>query len=56
MKARKIGILAAFAAVAAAFYLLDLGRYLTLESLKENRAASRRCATGTPSCSPRSSR
>ena len=38
MNARKITILAAFAAIAAAFYILDLGRYLTLESLKENRA------------------
>ena len=39
MNARKVGILVAFAAVAAAFYFLDLGRYLTLESLKGNRAA-----------------
>lgn len=38
MKARKILIFLAFAAVFAAFYLLDLGRYLTLESLKANRA------------------
>lgn len=38
MKARKILILLAFAAVVAGFYLLDLGEYLTLESLKANRA------------------
>lgn len=37
MKARKVGILVAFAGVLAAFHLLDLGRYLTLESLKANR-------------------
>ena len=37
MKARKILILLAFAAVAAAFHFLDLGKYLTLESLKVNR-------------------
>jgi len=37
--ARKIAILGAFAAVAAAFYILDLGSYLTLESLKGNRAS-----------------
>ena len=39
MKARKILILLAFAAVVAAFHFLDLGKYLTLESLKANRAA-----------------
>lgn len=38
MKARKILILLLFAAVVAAFYFLDLGKYLTLESLKANRA------------------
>jgi len=38
MKSRKIPILLAFAAVVAAFHFLDLGRYLTLESLKSNRA------------------
>jgi len=38
MKARKILILLVFAAVVAVFYLLDLGKYLTLESLKANRA------------------
>jgi len=38
MKARKILIFLVFAAVVAAFYLIDLGRYLTLESLKANRA------------------
>ena len=38
MKSRKILILLAFAAVVAAFYFLDLGKYLTLESLKANRA------------------
>ncbi|MGB7630373.1 MAG: TVP38/TMEM64 family protein, partial [Candidatus Deferrimicrobium sp.] len=38
MKARKILILLVFAAVVAAFYFLDLGKYLTLESLKANRA------------------
>jgi uncharacterized membrane protein YdjX (TVP38/TMEM64 family) len=37
MKYRKILILLAFAAVVAAFYFLDLGKYLTLESLKANR-------------------
>ena len=37
MKARKILILLVFAAVVAAFYFLDLGKYLTLESLKANR-------------------
>jgi uncharacterized membrane protein YdjX (TVP38/TMEM64 family) len=36
---KKIGILVVFAAVAAAFHFLDLGKYLTLESLKANRAA-----------------
>lgn len=38
MKARKILILFVFAAVVGAFYFLDLGKYLTLESLKANRA------------------
>jgi uncharacterized membrane protein YdjX (TVP38/TMEM64 family) len=38
MKPRKILILLVFAAVVAAFYFLDLGKYLTLESLKANRA------------------
>ncbi|HSE15031.1 MAG TPA: TVP38/TMEM64 family protein [Candidatus Deferrimicrobium sp.] len=38
MKVRKILLLLAFAAVVAAFHFLDLGRYLTLESLKANRA------------------
>jgi uncharacterized membrane protein YdjX (TVP38/TMEM64 family) len=37
MKSRQILILIAFAAVVAAFYFLDLGKYLTLESLKANR-------------------
>jgi len=37
MKPRKILILLVFAAVVAAFYFLDLGKYLTLESLKANR-------------------
>ena len=37
MKSRKILILLAFAAVVAAFHFLDLGKYLTLESLKANR-------------------
>ena len=39
MKVRKILVLLAFAAVVAAFHFLDLGTYLTLESLKANRAA-----------------
>ena len=38
MSAKKVGILVAFAAVVAAFYVFDLGKYLTLESLKANRA------------------
>jgi uncharacterized membrane protein YdjX (TVP38/TMEM64 family) len=38
MKPRKILILLVFSAVVAAFYFLDLGKYLTLESLKANRA------------------
>lgn len=38
MKVRKILLLLAFAAALAAFHFLDLGRYLTLESLKANRA------------------
>lgn len=37
MKSRKILILLVFSAVVAAFYFLDLGKYLTLESLKANR-------------------
>jgi len=37
MKTRKILILLVFAGVVAAFYFLDLGKYLTLESLKANR-------------------
>jgi uncharacterized membrane protein YdjX (TVP38/TMEM64 family) len=37
MKSRKILILFVFSAVVAAFYFLDLGKYLTLESLKANR-------------------
>ena len=37
MSAKKVGILVAFAAVVAAFYVFDLGKYLTLESLKANR-------------------
>ncbi len=37
MKSRKILILLVFAAVVAAFSFLDLGKYLTLESLKANR-------------------
>jgi uncharacterized membrane protein YdjX (TVP38/TMEM64 family) len=37
MKARKIAILAVFAGVVAAFYFLDLAKYVTLESLKANR-------------------
>jgi uncharacterized membrane protein YdjX (TVP38/TMEM64 family) len=38
MKARKVLILIVFVVVAGTFYYLDLGRYLTLESLKANRA------------------
>ena len=38
MSAKKAGILVVFAAVVAAFTFLDLGKYLTLESLKANRA------------------
>jgi uncharacterized membrane protein YdjX (TVP38/TMEM64 family) len=38
MSARKLLILLVFAAVVAAFFFLDLGKYLTLESLKANRA------------------
>ena len=38
MKARNILILLVFTVVVAVFYLLDLGKYLTLESLKANRA------------------
>ena len=38
MKVRKTLLLLAFAAVVAAFHFLDLGKYLTLESLKANRA------------------
>ncbi|MCL5965917.1 MAG: TVP38/TMEM64 family protein [Deltaproteobacteria bacterium] len=37
MSVKKVGILVVFAAVVAAFFLLDLGKYLTLESLKANR-------------------
>ena len=37
MKARKALILIVFVVVAGTFYYLDLGRYLTLESLKANR-------------------
>jgi len=37
MKSRKILILVAFAAIVGAFHFLDLGKYLTLESLKANR-------------------
>ena len=38
MKARKVLILFVFVVVAGTFYCLDLGKYLTLESLKANRA------------------
>ena len=38
MSAKKVGILVVFVAVVAVFYFLDLGKYLTLESLKANRA------------------
>ena len=38
MSAKKAGILVVFAAVVAAFTFFDLGKYLTLESLKANRA------------------
>lgn len=38
MMVRKILLLLGFAAVVAAFHFLDLGRHLTLESLKANRA------------------
>jgi uncharacterized membrane protein YdjX (TVP38/TMEM64 family) len=38
MSVRKLLILLVFAAVVAAFFFLDLGKYLTLESLKANRA------------------
>jgi uncharacterized membrane protein YdjX (TVP38/TMEM64 family) len=37
MSAKKVGILLVFAAVVAGFHFLDLGKYLTLESLKANR-------------------
>ena len=37
MSAKKIVILVVFVAVVAAFFFLDLGKYLTLESLKANR-------------------
>jgi len=37
MKARKVLILLVFAAVAGAYYYFDLGRFLTLASLKANR-------------------
>jgi len=39
MKAGKVLILIVFVLAAAIFYYLDLGRYLTLESLKANRAS-----------------
>jgi len=39
VSAKKVVILAAFAAVVAAFHFLDLGNFLTLESLKANRAS-----------------
>jgi uncharacterized membrane protein YdjX (TVP38/TMEM64 family) len=39
MKTRKNLILLVFTGVVAAFYYLDLGKYLTLESLKANRAS-----------------
>jgi len=38
VSAKKVGILVLFAAVAAAFHFLGLGKYLTLESLKSNQA------------------
>lgn len=38
MKSRKILVLIAFAAVVVAFFFLGLGKYLTLESLKANKA------------------
>lgn len=38
MKVGKILLLLAFAAVVAAFHFFDLGKYLTLENLKANRA------------------
>jgi uncharacterized membrane protein YdjX (TVP38/TMEM64 family) len=37
MNAKKIGIIVVFAAVLAAFHFLELGKYMTLESLKANR-------------------
>lgn len=37
MNAKKIGIIFLFVAVLAAFHFLDLGKYMTLESLKANR-------------------
>ncbi len=39
MSAKKIGVLVVFAAAVAAFLVLDPGKYLTLESLKANRAS-----------------
>lgn len=39
MSAKKIGILVVFAGVVAAFYFFELGKYLTLSSLKANRAS-----------------
>jgi uncharacterized membrane protein YdjX (TVP38/TMEM64 family) len=39
VNARKVGILVVFAVVVAAFHFLDLGKYLTLESLKANRTS-----------------
>jgi uncharacterized membrane protein YdjX (TVP38/TMEM64 family) len=38
MNAKKVVILVVFAAVVAAFHFLDLGKHLTLDSLKANRA------------------
>jgi len=38
MKARKVLILIVFVVVAGIFHYLDLGKYLTLESLKANRS------------------
>jgi uncharacterized membrane protein YdjX (TVP38/TMEM64 family) len=38
MKARQVLILLAFAAVVAAYHFFDLGKYVTLASLKANRA------------------
>ncbi|MGE5190459.1 MAG: TVP38/TMEM64 family protein [Gemmatimonadota bacterium] len=38
MNARKVAILIVLAAVVASFYIFDLGRYVTVEALKANRA------------------